>query len=293
MDFQPLYREVRLSLLDENDVRDALAIIRGNKSVSQVAESVSQEYCSFDGDGDILVISYLRDIPASDDEARKVLGAKGDEFVTKQLIPALVCSTAPIELVLRYCNLSAGTILKLATAIKENSSLVGFNIHGNPGNNESTRSALKYACIETMAPIQWFQGQFLTGALADARQELANRRMVSTLGDDSLSPRTKVAELRRIQHSVEPSEESVEEIMSKGKKPLRGNDEILWSLDRHATKECDKDEMDKMLSKAEMSSKIKRSIDKLMMQPPKAAMYAKQKNSRRDIPAADSPSSSS
>jgi len=219
MDYQPIFRECRLSLANDEDMSFAVDILAGKVSISLVAESLGQEFWSFDGDGDILVLSYSRDVDessASKEAAERILGQEVQSIVRSKLVPAIVDSTEAIELVVRCCNLDMDSIIAVARALQSNCAFIGFNVQGNPGNDEAGTTALRSACLETMAPLKWFQGKVIDSSMYEARQELARKRTRTTIENDSLSPRTKVAELCRIQ-KARPGEycESAEDFFLK------------------------------------------------------------------------------
>lgn len=172
MSTAPLYREVRLLINDPDDVAAAENILRGKLTVSQNAESRGQEMTKlFDGDGDVLILSYtLAAEGTSKEKAASVIGRAGSEAVRKVLCRALAESKLAIEVVFRYCNLDSDAVTALADAVRENKHLVGFSVIGNPGNDKDGERALRRACMETLAPIQWFQGQCLSDGMRQARR---------------------------------------------------------------------------------------------------------------------------
>jgi hypothetical protein len=177
MESSPLFREVCLLIQEPEDVTFALGILSGTFSVSQVAELKGQETASFNGDGDVLILSYTRDLAsASQEEAEIVLGSIGDDVITQLILPGLRSSKVALEIVVRYCNLSTRSVIAFADVIRQNRHLIGFSVLNNPGNKKRTDAQLKSACIETLAPIQWFQGEFLSNSILKARQARPQQR---------------------------------------------------------------------------------------------------------------------
>jgi len=200
MDSLPIFRELRLVISDKEDVQFFVDILCGKSTVSHVADLKGQESYCFDADADIVVFSYTTDLTGlKQDRAAKLIGEAGNAHLQKMIIPALYESNVPLEICFKYCNLSTESVILLSDAIRDNRSLVGFNVSGNPGNDEIGEVALKHACIETMAPIQWFQGEFLPDFILEARQDMARKHALDALHNESMSPKSKVAELRKIQ----------------------------------------------------------------------------------------------
>jgi hypothetical protein len=176
------------------DVQYAVGILSGRLTVSQVADLKGQELASFDGDGDVLILSYTKDLAsATEEEAEVVLGrSKGDDVMNEYILPALKSSTVGLEIVIRCCNLSTKSVFAVADAIRQNRHLIGFTVLGNPGNGKRGDAELKFACVETLAPIQYFQGEFLSGSILRARQaRLAQKsedEHKAEDGDDSYHP---------------------------------------------------------------------------------------------------------
>ena len=194
MESAPLFRQVCLLLQNPRDVDHALDILTGKLSISQVADFKAQESSSFDGDGDVLVLSYTSDLSSgSQHEAKMVLGSQGDHVMMKQIIPAIATSSATIESVIRSCNLSIISILALAEALRRNRHLIGFSVLDNPGNYKNGDSQLRRACIDTYAPLKWFQGQFLSDNLVAARQQV---RWMEEKKDEDASPIMEMDALR-------------------------------------------------------------------------------------------------
>jgi hypothetical protein len=172
MESFPLFREVCLLIQRMEDVQYAVGILSGRLTVSQVADLKGQDLASFDGDGDVLILSYTKDLAsATEEEAEVVLGrSKGDDVMNEYILPALKSSTVGLEIVIRCCNLSTKSVFAVADAIRQNRYLIGFTVLGNPGNGKRGDAELKSACVETLAPIQYFQGEFLSGSILRARK---------------------------------------------------------------------------------------------------------------------------
>jgi len=173
MESSPLYSKVTLCPQQPKELEYALKILRGECSVLEVAERLGQEEgFVFDGDGDALMLCYKAGEreKLSQKEAAFMLGENINTVFSKTLIPAIGASSVPLELIVSHCNLSTETVIKLAKALETNGSLVGFNVSGNPGNCEIGNVALKYACIRTRAPINWFQGATLDDDIAESRE---------------------------------------------------------------------------------------------------------------------------
>jgi len=167
MDSSPLFREVCFLVQVEKDVEDAVSILKGETTVSIMADERGQENASFYGDGDVLILSCTKDSTALDTtEAETALGDRGDHAFLRKIIPAIQTCEVPIELVIRHCNLSRQTVSRLAQALKANLSLIGFSIFGN---HNYGMLELKHACIETRAPLKWFQGKPLSENLLAKR----------------------------------------------------------------------------------------------------------------------------
>lgn len=163
---ETLYSEIKLCPLANKDVEAILSILRGETSVGTVGEAYGQTNFTFDGDGDILKISCegLTVDQRSKDELNRLF--------SRTIVQAIASSTAKLELIINECHLVTSTIVTIAEALRENRSLVGFNIQNNPGNDEIGSVALKYACIQTMAPIQWYQGAPLDVHIEESRAQI-------------------------------------------------------------------------------------------------------------------------
>jgi hypothetical protein len=171
---ESLYSEVVLCVQNNLDVADVVRILQGDLTIAAASEVRGQSKHFFDGDADVLVLSYSTDSEElqSESDAKKILkGVNVDKIFREHIIPNLAKSEVSLELVVRYCNVSTDTIIGLSDAIRLNTRLVGFNIFGNPGNCEMGSLALKYACIHSQAPIVYFQGELLDEAILELRDE--------------------------------------------------------------------------------------------------------------------------
>lgn len=202
MDSTRLFSQVILCPQVPEQLLDAVGILKGTRTVSQVAAKYDQDELDlFEGDADVLILSYTNQFdykgpaspPVPNDEAERakaaaILGDPINKIFCDHIIPSLENSPVSLELVVRYCNLSTDTIIHLATAIRSNKHLVGFNIYGNPGNSDIGRVVLNYACIQTRAPIQWYQGTVLEYELAEMRRcyQGSNRPHGNSLWDMDL-----------------------------------------------------------------------------------------------------------
>ena len=197
----PLYREVRLRIQDIQDVLSAEAILNGITTVSQVAESRGQDITLFDGDGDVIILSYSSTTDGNSLEAASLaVGGFGNQRVHSILAPALKRSKAAVEISLQYCNLDADAIIVFADAVRYNKNLVGFSVTGNPGNNtKDGQRALRRACMETSAPIQWFQGQYLSDAMIKARKNHASIYQQNQLSSSNLKINTSKRQVALMQ----------------------------------------------------------------------------------------------
>lgn len=228
MEFQPLFRELRLSLLNDQDVKYALDILEGKSTVSQVAEILGQDEFSFNGDGDIMILSYTR---GESDEAlaERIMGDRADRIVRKYLLHAIKRSKASIELVFRCCNLSTESIVLLAAAFTSNTSFVGFSITGNyiP---DMGRRALKRACIETRAPITWFQGRAIPESLLSQRQAFQREHPINGSNNSRHSPKSKDDQGRRLSSSapLESMEESPLDMRIRSSSSSEENERLKW-----------------------------------------------------------------
>lgn len=174
-----LYGEVTLIMQDLQDVILAQEILSGKSTVSEVADLKGQETLRFtEGDGDILILSYSRDLDdLNEDDAAKILGNQlGDSRICEYIIPALMETKVQLELVVRYCNLSTKAVVALADAIRGNKHIIGVNVTGNPGNDKFGDYELEQACIETSAPLKWFQGVPLPDWMIRSRLKAAKQR---------------------------------------------------------------------------------------------------------------------
>jgi len=168
MDSLHLFREVSLSLEYEEEVHDALLILNGSTTVSLVAEERGQEKVSFYGDGDVLILEGPVIAESQNLFWRKTPSTENDyQVLVQKIIPAIEQCKSPIEIVIQYQQeLPRSVLTRLATAFRNNDSIVGFNVLGQ---DRAGRSLLKRACIETKAPIKWFQGETLSDEILAKR----------------------------------------------------------------------------------------------------------------------------
>lgn len=161
MESAPLYSEVRLQIHDPKQLELACDVLNGKVTVTQAAEELGQDICSFYGDADLLVVDSSN---CSEDAANHIL--------QERIIPLLASTNVTLEFLLKSGKLSTETILQLSDAIKENTSLVGFAVEDieNGELDDVAEAALKYACIRTSAPIKWYQGQIISEAMLEARE---------------------------------------------------------------------------------------------------------------------------
>lgn len=190
----PIFRQLNLRL--EKQTKEIEDILLGRSSIAVVAEALGQDgELSFYADGDILIIegepAHQPLIKNSKSKAKDAVKDKNEEiFYTgtstadvlfrEKIIPAVTRTQQSIELVVRQCELSIETICLLAEAIRENKSLVGFNVEERK-EDEVAMAVLKHACINTLAPIQWFQGQQLPENIVEARENLVAQRKMEKL----------------------------------------------------------------------------------------------------------------
>jgi len=192
MGYTPLYSEVCLLIQQEEDVELAVKILKGRMTIWEVAETKGQDLCTVDGDGDVLILTYLREHSRANAlVAERIIGTTGDRALVDRILPALQSTKVPLEVIVKYCNLSVDTVFKVADAISENKHLVGFSVIGNPGNDKVTEVALKNACIETLAPLKWFQGETLPESILEARQVLKLKRVQMQRTESDCSIKTE------------------------------------------------------------------------------------------------------
>jgi hypothetical protein len=289
MESSRIYRELSLSLDKQIDLIED--ILLGKSTISCVAEIVGQDdVFSFDADGDILIICGHEQQPLLLQKQtlfknNKSLISKNnkqsspecmvavDEVFRQRLIPAIMNTQQPIELVVKHCGLSLETICLLADAIRENTSLVGFNIEER-NEDEVAMAVLKHACINTLAPIKWYQGEPVPENISEAREKLERQRKLETIpstprpstpattNTNNPKPISGSSQPKKVQFVDLPQAQDENKSSSKKLKPtfLKAKDSVIYWNEREIWTYQMKEQL-KSLHKAEELDQILSSLE--------------------------------